>query len=284
MKAYPGDSLERIQQVQTDILKVVALVCKEFDLTWFADGGTCLGAVRHGGFIPWDDDIDISLPLEDYRMFCKVAPQVLPEGYGIYLHGETDNYPPLFAKVYKKGTRFIGRQMAEAGFDEGIFIDVFAYAQLDSNPRTAARQIKQAAFWQRMSYLYHIAHPKIPTNLPMKAMAGGMLAAAHAMVRRLYTPQSIEQHFYEVFEEGDGKGPWTDIFYTTWGTFETGELFPVSMAPFGDMQIPVPHDAHVFLTKLYGDYMQVPPENERCANPPVILDFGDGVNVMEQVR
>ena len=281
-KGYPAGALERVQQVQTDILKIIALICDEFDLTWFVDSGTCLGAVRHGGFIPWDDDVDIALPLDDYRTFCEVAPQVLPEGYGLYTHAETPNYPPLFAKVYKKGTRFIGKQMAEAGFDEGIFVDVFAYTQLDSNPRKAAKQVNQAAFWQRMSYLYYLAHPKIPTNLPIKSMLGGVLAASHGVVRRLYTPETIEQRFMDVFASGDGKGPWTDIFYTTWGTYETDELFPVRMAQFGDMQVPVPHDTHAFLTKLYGDYMTEPPESERCTNPPVILDFGDGINVMEQ--
>jgi len=281
IKGYPEGALERIQQIQTEIMDVVSLVCKEFDLTWWADSGTCLGAIRHGGFIPWDDDVDIALPIDDYRTFCKVAPQVLPEGYGIYLHGQTENYPPLFAKVYKKGTRFIGSQMAEAGFDEGIFIDVFAYGRLDSNKRKAAKQVRDAAFWQRMSYLYHIAHPKIPTHLPMRAMIGGMAAASHGVVKRLYTPQSIEKRFWEVFDRGDGKGLWTNVFYSTWGTYTTGELFPPVDAAFGKLTIPVPHDAHAYLTKLYGDYMTEPPESERCTNPPVILDFGDGVNVME---
>ncbi|MBQ3302339.1 MAG: LicD family protein [Eggerthellaceae bacterium] len=280
--AYPQGALERLQAEQTEIMRIVSLVCKEFDLTWWADSGTCLGAVRHKGFIPWDDDVDIAMPLEDYRVFCQVAPQVLPEGYGIYLHGVTENYPPLFAKVYKKGTRFIGKQMQEAGFDEGIFIDVFAYAQLDSDPRRAARQVRESTFWQRMSYLYHLAHPKIPAHLPMKAMLGGFTAAAHAFVNRAYTPESIERRFYDVFERGDGRGKWTNVFYATWGTYETGVLLPTLTAPFGQLTVPIPHDAHAFLTILYGDYMQEPPESERCTNPPVILDFGDGINVMEQ--
>ena len=62
---YPEGALERIQQIQTDILHIVSLICDEFNLTWFAESGTCLGAMRHGGFIPWDDDVDIALPLDD---------------------------------------------------------------------------------------------------------------------------------------------------------------------------------------------------------------------------
>lgn len=282
VEAYPDDSLKRVQEIQTEILRIVSLVCDEFDLTWFADGGTCLGAVRHGGFIPWDDDVDIAMPLDDYLLFCRVAPQVLPEEYGLYTVADTPNYPPLFAKVYKKGTRFIGKEMAEAGFDEGIFIDIFAYAQLDSNEKKAARQVKQAAFWSRMSYLRNIAHPIIPKSVPCKKLVGAGLVAAHAVTRHLYTPQSIEQHLYQVFTAGDGKGKWTDIFYTLWGTFDEDELFPVVKAPFETITINLPHNADAFLTKLYGDYMQEPPESERFTKPPLILDFGDGINVVEQ--
>ncbi len=282
VEAYPGDSLKRVQQIQTEILRIVSLVCDEFDLTWFADGGTCLGAVRHGGFIPWDDDVDIAMPLKDYRTFLKVAPQVLPEEYGVYTPSTTDNYPPLFAKVYKKGTRFIGKEMAEAGFDEGIFIDIFAYARLDSNPKKAEKQVKRAAFWSRMSYLRALPHPIIPKNVPFKKLVGGALAGAHTVVNRTYTAQAIEQNLYKVFAAGDGKGQWTDIFYTLWGTFDEDELFPPVPAPFGNITIMLPHNADAFLTKMYGDYMQEPPESERFTKPPFILDFGDGVNVVEQ--
>ena len=282
VEAYPGDSLKRLQQVQTEILSIVSLVCDEFDLTWFADSGTCLGAVRHGGFIPWDDDVDIAMPLDDYLLFCKVAPQVLPEGYGLYTITETKNYPPLFAKVYKKGTRFIGKEMAEAGFDEGIFIDIFAYAQLDSNHQRANRQIQEAAFWSRLSYLRSIAHPLIPKNVPLKKLVGAGLVGAHEIVSRAYSPQSLERHLYQVFSKGDGQGPWTNIFYTLWGTFSYDELFPVAQAPFGNITVNIPRNADAFLTKLYGNYMQEPPENERFTKPPLILDFGDGVNVLEQ--
>lgn len=282
-EAYPGDSLERLQETQVEILKVVAAICDEFELTWFADSGTCLGAVRHGGFIPWDDDIDISMPIDDYRRFCEIAPQVL-EGtaYGLYEPKTTEHYPPLFAKVYKRGTRFIGEQMMEAGFEEGIFIDVFAYGRLDSDERKAKRQADKLVFWQRMSYLYHIEHPYIAASTRFRNAAVAAAAAAHRIARVATNPASIVKRFEETLASGDGQGLWTNVFYADWGTYDHDVLFPVGQLQFGDMTVPVPHDTKAFLTTLYGDYMQVPPEEERFAKPPLVLDFGDGVNVLEE--
>ena len=78
---YPGDSLQRLQAVELDILRAIRDVCEAHGITYFLDGGTTLGAVRHGGFIPWDDDADVAMPQEDYEHFLRVAPEALPEGY-----------------------------------------------------------------------------------------------------------------------------------------------------------------------------------------------------------
>ena len=277
---YPDGALERLHAVQLDLMRVFDLVCKEFDLTWFVDSGTCLGAVRHGGFIPWDDDADVGMPWEDYVKFCEIAPQVLPEQYGVYLPAVTENYPPLFAKMYRKGTRFVSKEMQQAGFESSIFIDVLPYVQLDSDARKASRQSLEFTYWQRMSYLYHIPHPKMPTNLPLKAMAGGFAAAAHAFVNRRYTPEAIYKNLLEAIDKGNGKGEWTDVVYASWGTYSTGELFPCSTIPFEGWEVPAPHDARRYLSKLYGDYMTPPPVCEIGAEPALILDFGDGINVM----
>lgn len=283
-KGFTPETLAKLQREQVNILKIVAALCDELGLIWFADGGTCLGAVRHRGFIPWDDDIDISLPLNDYLTFCKLAPTVLEgSGYSLRLPGETPNYAPFWAKVCKDGTRFMDAPMVESGFEQEIFIDVFPYAQVDSNPRKAATQIRMADFWQKMSYVYHIEHPKIPSAIPAKSLVRAGLVGAHKIARIMQSPEAIYRHYLDVFADGDRSGRWVCMSYASWGSFETNELFPPTTLPFEDMLIPVPHDVHCFLKTYYDDYMIPPPASERYTHYPVILDFGDGVNVMEQI-
>lgn len=283
LKPYPPSALADLQQVEREILVACSDLCDKLGIdSWFIDSGTCLGAVRHGGFIPWDDDIDIGMKLDDYKRFVEAAPKMLPAEYGIYTHGETPNYPPLWAKVYKKGTRFIGERMLDADFDEGIFVDVFAYMRLDSNEAKAKKQANHALFWQRMSYLYYTAHPKIRGNVPCRGLVEAGCVAAHGIVRAIYTPKSIEKNFAKVEKMGDGQGKWVNIFYPADGLYETETLFPTKDIAFDGYSFPAPRDIDVYLTELYGDYMKLPPEEERAAFPSVILDFGDGVNAMDR--
>ena len=279
-KAYPQGAIERVQEIETGILKAIAEVCDQLGIEWFADSGTVIGAVRHGGFIPWDDDIDIGMRLDDYRLFCDKAPELLPAEYGIYTHAQTPNYPPLWAKVYRKGTRFMSQQMLEAGFDQGLFVDVFAYAQLDSDPVQAAKQSRSLALWQRISYLYYTAHPKLPAGTPCRPLVQAACVVAHWAARLFFPPKLVEAQFNKAVDKGNAQGKWVDVFYPTYGEYDYDTLFPPVMMPFGDMQVPVPRDTHIYLATMYGDYMQLPPEEERCAYPPVVLELGDGVNLM----
>lgn len=76
---YPADALNRLQETEREVLAVIDKLCRENGIDYFIDGGTLLGAVRHGGFIPWDDDIDIGMPKDDFDRFCEIAPGVAPE-------------------------------------------------------------------------------------------------------------------------------------------------------------------------------------------------------------
>lgn len=142
---YPQDSLQRLQAIERDIVAVIDKICRENDIEYFIDGGTCLGAVRHGGFIPWDDDVDLGMPKADYDRFCAIAPELLPAGYSLHTSTNTTGFSGLWAKVFKDGTRFIDDNALEAGCEQGAFVDIFPYCQLDADPKVAQRQCKKGS-------------------------------------------------------------------------------------------------------------------------------------------
>ena len=122
--------LDRLKHVQLSILHSISNLCEDYDIKWWLDGGTCLGAMRHKGFIPWDDDIDIGMMRSDYDRFCSIASTELPDGYSFHDSRNSSGYAAMFCKVYKDGTRFENQEGRDSGSTMGIFVDVFPYDYL----------------------------------------------------------------------------------------------------------------------------------------------------------
>ena len=123
--AFP--EIKDVQRVELDILIKVARLCEERGLTYFIESGTALGAVRHGGFIPWDDDIDIGMPRQDYEKFLDIAQKELGDEYFVQTRETDPNAPFSFAKVRKNGTTFIEWNKRNIKMHHGIYIDIFPY-------------------------------------------------------------------------------------------------------------------------------------------------------------
>ena len=122
-----AEELKAIQKIEFEILCKFADICDKHEFRYFLDAGTLLGAVRHKGFIPWDDDIDVGMPRKDYDEFIKIGQRELGELYFLQTK-ETDPKAPFsFAKVRKQGTEFIEWNKRHIKMNHGIFIDVFPY-------------------------------------------------------------------------------------------------------------------------------------------------------------
>ena len=125
------EALRKLQNEELDILLAVSRFCEENGIEWFMMSGTALGALRHGGFIPWDDDIDIGMFREQYDRFLQLAACNLPNGYSIHTFDNTHGFASMFAKVYKDGTIFQTAETKDTDCDQAIFIDIFPF---DLNP------------------------------------------------------------------------------------------------------------------------------------------------------
>lgn len=124
--------LRWLQMVELEILNEFVCVCEKHGLRYYLVGGTLLGAVRHEGFIPWDDDVDVAMPREDYEHFAQIAREELAPQY-FYQSPDTDPcYFLTYAKIRKNGTEIYEERFKNAKFHKGIFIDIFP---LDPCPR-----------------------------------------------------------------------------------------------------------------------------------------------------
>lgn len=279
-RPYPEGALERLQEAERGILDVVDAICRENGIDYFVDSGTCLGAVRHGGFIPWDDDADIGMPYGDYRRFLELAPRALPSGCSLATCENTPGLTSLWAKVFLDGTRFMDEASLEAGCDQAIFLDVFPYFREEEDPARARAQRAACLRLQRMSYLHGIAHPKMPSGTPLRSLKATACSVVHHTIAHAWRPQELSRRLFEAAQPLAPAERWFNASYPLDGVHAAATLFPTRDVPFDGMTLRAPHDCDAYLRTLYGDYHQLPPAEERYTHRPRVLDFGDGVNVM----
>ena len=126
-----ADQLQSLKDRERDMLKTFVDICNKHSIKYFVQGGTLLGTVRHGGFIPWDDDVDVSLPRDEYERFLAVAEKELPEYYFLQTKDTDPEYPNNFAKIRDSRTTFLESSAKNLNINHGAYIDIFP---LDNYP------------------------------------------------------------------------------------------------------------------------------------------------------
>jgi lipopolysaccharide cholinephosphotransferase len=281
--SYPPEVLARLHEVELDMLVEIDRVCRTLDVRYWLDSGTCIGAARHGGFIPWDDDIDLGMPYDDYLRFQREAPKLLRAGLKLHTCDNTPHMPTLWTKVWIEGTRFLSARDIEARMDQGIFIDIFPYAPVDVRPKVAERRHQLLALCQNLSYLHEYAHPATYQYAKSERLARVACEIAHATFARPCTPQRMLRHASKLAVPEQPSHDWRPLFaFASLHTNLPEEvLLPTAPLRFEGLELSGPADVDRYLSILYGDWRQLPPEDKRRTHAPVVLDFGDGRNVLE---
>ncbi len=119
--------IEALRERELELLKIFISVCERLDLNYFAVEGTLLGAVRHRGFIPWDDDIDVGMLRDDYESFIENATELLPDGFFLQTRQTDSEYPHCFAKLRNTNTVFLETSCKNINMNHGIYIDIFPF-------------------------------------------------------------------------------------------------------------------------------------------------------------
>ncbi|MDY3980559.1 LicD family protein [Paraeggerthella hongkongensis] len=275
-----SEALKKLQGIELEILLVLKDFCLQHDIAWFLDGGTALGAARHQGFIPWDDDIDVGMIREDYDRFVSLAKTRLPAGFSFHDGSNTPGYAAMFAKVYKDGTKYYTEETIEAGCNQGIFVDVFPYDRLENTLDLRKKQIRNARIWQSILYLYYTGKIVVPHKGLLGAAERGMCKTAHLIVSKLCNPNSIRKNFERsiLFGEGDSSSLYLSLPWPNVPGFRRSDLLPATMLPFEKHEFPAPALWKKFLEATYGNWEQLPSVEDRHTHLPKYLDFGDGTS------
>lgn len=275
------EALKKLQQIELEVLLSISSVCNSLEINWFMDSGTALGALRHQGFIPWDDDIDIGMIREDYSRFLNEAPSLLAErGCSLHTSRNTAGFAPMFAKVFKDGTRFETQETREAGLTQGIFVDVFPYDFLYKDNKAREKQFRTAKYAQYFSYLYQAESVSVPHNGPIGKLEHLACSFIHKASRLFIKDANVYQDAYDscaLEQKQIGASEYcTDLHGSYMKPMTVATLVPTQKAIFEGYELPVPGKVEDYLCNLYGNWRQIPAPEDRHTHLPLLIDFGDG--------
>ena len=285
MSAADPATLAAIQRVTKRCLAEIDRVCALLDLRYVAYGGTAIGAVRHQGFIPWDDDGDVCMPREDYERFIAEAPALLGEEFFIASPATHPNYPISFGVLGLKGSEFVSKVAKDRSFRMPIGVDLFVLDEIADDPGRFRAQSRGTWLWARLMFLRSIPNP--PTGLPTPArqLASAAMACAHWGMRALRVNEAtLYRRWLRAALKGRDNPQVAPDGTTLYGDFSTrdprrwsaseGELFPARSVPFDDITVRIPAAYDVVLTRGYGDYMRIPDPQDRVTHEPFHIVFG----------
>ena len=265
--------LEPVHSVQKELLKKLDQVCREQGLRYTAIHGTLLGAVRHQGFIPWDDDVDIAMPREDYDRLLELAPKEFQEPFFLQTPENADNvFYGGYAKLRRSGTAAIEPQHTGRNCHQGIWIDIFP---LDFCPEDGEKRKwlqRRITFWQRllMGKLYRPGHG-MPEDINPKVLSLYYLAAR--CMRRRWIRNRLKQLFRSC-----GKSDKLAILACYYGGYPNPNVYLASLlnslteVPFEDFRIFIPCEYDKILSERYGSYyMELPAKEKRLSHKNIIF-------------
>lgn len=269
-----SDILRKVQLVQLEMLYEIDRVCRENDIPYFLHCGTFLGAVRHKGFIPWDDDLDVAMFRQDYERFRVIAPEKLKETY-CFQDWHTDaQYALPFGKLRKRNTYYLEAKSAPLA-ENGFYVDIFPIDPAPAEEAQRERLKRKLLTLFRVKLMKSGFSPWMEENrinwkkrigyLPYK-LASKLVSNQWLICRYDAAVAAVPQGEL-VYEQSALPKP--NYFQRSW-------LQELEMYPFESGSFPGPKDYDSYLTSLYGDYMTPPPEDARENRHQIVrLDFGE---------
>ena len=252
--------MNEYQNIELDILKEIIYVLKEHNLTYYAIGGTCIGAIRHKGFIPWDDDIDIALPRKDYELFRTKLWKELPDYLKLLDYDTTESNNFLFSKIHDIRTTMIDSYAKDDPERyTGAFVDIMPVDGLPNDKEDAIDEIHRYNDLIRMNNIIRGARKEFPYRVARR-----LIKSIHSY--NYYTNKLFDRSSSFIYGN-------SDFISFTWRPEKDIGLKRVMFnyidfetqieVPFEDIMISVPSGFDNYLRQDFGDYMKLPAIEDR---------------------
>lgn len=255
-----------LQTIELDMLKQFVKICDRLELQYFLVCGSALGAVKYRGFIPWDDDIDVAMPREDYQRFLREAPGLLPAHVFLQNFHTDPEFPHIFSKLRDCRTTFIEAGVAHRKMHHGVYIDIFP---LDGYPEGKLAQFrleitKKFYGWQQYCALQGDAPLKVRIRNRIFRLLGyhKRTAKTLAKMERLFLRYPAQDSRLWC-NHGNWQGrleyaPRSQYGNGTWGEFE-------------GLTVRLPENYDAYLTQKYGPWRQDLPDSQKHSHHACIL-------------
>ena len=273
---YVSDNkLRKLQLLQTKCLLEVKRICEKHNIQYFLFAGTLIGAARHQGFIPWDDDIDLGMLRSDYQRFIKICETELSPDFFLQTKESDENYALPIAKIRLNGTRRLEYSSSSTNIEKGIDIDIFPLDTVSSNPNIVWLQGNLIWFLRGM-YGWKCNYLLISDRISTKKKVAVHFCHLSSFFIQKKTLSHLIDKIYLAYNNKD----------TGWVTslserspknamMKLDEVRSQVFLPFEGVLHPAPACYHQYLSNYYGeDYMELPPMEKRIQHDILEVDFG----------
>lgn len=261
---FDDKQMKKLKEIEIDMLKKFVSICEQLGLKYYLIGGTLLGAVRHKGFIPWDDDIDVGMPRQDYEIFVEKAGMFLPD-YIFLQNFRTDkNMIFPFTKLRNVNTTYIETRSKYSKMNQGVWMDIFPLDYYELNELKRNYQIRKVSIINmRIGMEQYIVHNK-DRSFARKAIK----KIAYKIIKMMYpTLTSAVKRVDSIYSS---TAP-SDIWVNKSGAYPGKEEVPIEWfgkgcyVDFENMKVSAPVEYDKYLKHIYGDYMTPPPVEKQVS-------------------
>lgn len=277
MATYTQEEYRKIREVGKKTLAEFIRICDKHNLKYYVGFGTAIGAVRHQGFIPWDDDLDVFMLRKEYDRFVEIAKTEMDSNYEIYGAAIQKQVQGFYLQMFPKGSKFLTRRGVRWPLCPGLKLDIFPYDEMPLAKEDREKIYKKTRFWNQ---LYIIRNTKYPI-LDEQGLKGAVMKAA--CICAYYTMKVFGPSLDKIVNKyvSLSKSCKTDTGYYVlvddlnpdhWHV-KKEELEPSQEVEFEGLKIKVPFKNHEILMRQYGDYMTPPPQEEQVGHDVGKLEF-----------